>query len=249
MKPEIIKVDSAASTNSLLAARAAELGHGSVIVATAQTAGRGQRGNTWESEPGKNLTFSVLLRPEAIEARRQFELSMSVALSLRDAIAALVGDAAEVTVKWPNDIYAGDRKICGILIENTLSGKGITHSVVGAGVNINQRRFVSAAPNPVSVVMLTGHEHDLDTTMAEIAARIVGDFDRYEIAPDPEALKTRYMSQLWRRNGFHPYRDAATGEVFEAEIADIDLAGPITLRRHDGTLGTYAFKEVAALLT
>lgn len=248
MKAEIIRVDSAASTNSLLAARAGELAHGSVIVATAQTAGRGQRGNSWESEPGKNLTFSMLLRPQTIEARRQFELSMSVALSLRDAIAELVGEAAEVTVKWPNDIYAGDKKICGILIENTLAGKGIMHSVVGAGVNINQRRFVSDAPNPVSVAMLTGVEHELDSTMTAIAERIVDDFDRYEIAPDPEALKERYMSQLWRRDGYHTYRDAATGEEFEARIADVDLAGPITLQRADGASATYAFKEVAAVL-
>ena len=248
MKPHIIKVAGTASTNSLLAERAAELGHGSVIVAGEQTAGRGQRGNSWESEPGKNLTFSILLKPQKIEARRQFELSMSVALSLRDAIADIVGAAAEITVKWPNDIYADDSKICGILIENTLSGTVILHSVVGAGININQRRFVSNAPNPVSVVMLTGREHDLDAAMEAIAARVVDDFDRYEAVVDAENLRQRYMSHLWRRKGFHSYRDAATGESFEAEITYVDLAGPMTLRRPDGTTHTYAFKEVAAVL-
>ena len=246
MEPDICWVDSALSTNSLLADRAAALPHGSVIAARRQTAGRGQRGNSWESQPGANLTFSMLLRPGVIEARTQFELSMIVALAVCDALTA-VSDL-EFKVKWPNDIYCGDLNICGILIENSLEGRRIGRSVVGIGINVNQREFVSDAPNPVSLVNLTGRTFALDTLLRDVCRCILSRLAAYESAPDPGALVAEYRSRLWRGTGFHRWIDVASGDVFEARIDNVAPTGLLTLCDSDDNRRTYAFKEVAAVL-
>lgn len=147
MKSRIVWLDSCGSTNDALT-EIDGADHGTVAVCRRQTAGRGQRGNKWESEPGKNLTFSILLCPD-IEARSQFEMSMLVSLAVADFIDAVLGRRA-AKVKWPNDIYVADGKICGILIENRLSGTMLERAVAGIGINVNQTVFRSGAPNPVS---------------------------------------------------------------------------------------------------
>ena len=152
-------LDSCDSTNAVLASRP-DAQHGTVVATRSQTAGRGQRGNSWEAEPGTNLTFSLLLRPQGFPAARQFELSMLVALGVADVLNSLFGRLGfrdlKARIKWPNDIYVGHKKIVGILIENQLSGAGIDRTIVGIGVNVNQTRFLSDAPNPTSVALLTG---------------------------------------------------------------------------------------------
>lgn len=130
--PEIEIVGTSPSTNSALAAVAASRRHGYTIMARTQTAGRGQRGNTWEAEPGANITMSVLLRPQGLEARDQFALSEAVSLGITDTLARHGIDAR---IKWPNDIYVGDMKICGILIENSLAGSLVERSIAGIGLN------------------------------------------------------------------------------------------------------------------
>ncbi|MDE6431375.1 MAG: biotin--[acetyl-CoA-carboxylase] ligase, partial [Duncaniella sp.] len=120
------------------------------VSARRQTAGRGQRGNSWESAPGKNITMSILLRPEGLHPSRQFVISRAVSLAITGVLRRYM-PASAVRVKWPNDIYVDDRKICGILIENVISSASIRQSVVGIGINVNQRRFLSDAPNPVSM--------------------------------------------------------------------------------------------------
>lgn len=229
-----------------MAASCDGLPHGAVIAARRQTAGRGQRGNSWESEPDRNLTFSMLLRPRRIEAVRQFELSMLVALGVCDALSAASG--LEFKVKWPNDIYAGDKKISGILIENSLEGKRIARSIAGIGINVNQSSFVSDAPNPVSLFNLTGRVYRLDELLRDIQRTIIGRFDKYETSPDAEALTDEYVSRLWRGNGFYKWRDAASDRIFEAEIAGVASDGILTLTDRNGCPHSYAFKEVAAEL-
>lgn len=246
MKPNIVWVEEASSTNSLLAERCAELPHGAVIAARRQTAGRGQRGNSWESEPGANLTFSMLLRPTAIAAVAQFELSMIVALGVCDALEAAGG--RPFRVKWPNDIYVGDKKICGILIENSLEGRRIGRSIAGIGINVNQREFLSDAPNPVSLTNLTGRMYELEPLLDAVCTAILDRMEVYEASPDPEKLTAEYCSRLWRGEGFHLWTDAATGKNFEAEIADVAVNGMLTLRDRQNKQHVYAFKEVAAVL-
>ncbi|MDE6653825.1 MAG: biotin--[acetyl-CoA-carboxylase] ligase, partial [Muribaculaceae bacterium] len=138
----IIYVDEADSTNNLLAAESHRLSHGTALMARRQTAGKGQRGNSWEAAPGKNLTFSLLLRPQSILASHQFELLQVVAISIVKVLRSQL-DTDEIYIKWPNDIYYRDKKICGILIENSISGISIERSIVGIGINVNQDVFTS----------------------------------------------------------------------------------------------------------
>ena len=164
--PKIVRVEETDSTNNYLHARAnpKELPEGSVVWADFQTAGRGQIGNAWESEAGANLTFSAVLYPSFLPANRQFLISQIAALSVKQLLDKYTG---EVTIKWPNDIYWRDRKICGMLIENDLSGMSIYSSIIGIGININQKEFRSNAPNPVSLYQITGREYDLEQLMEE----------------------------------------------------------------------------------
>jgi len=146
-----------------------------LVTADFQTAGRGQAGNSWESEAGKNLLFGLLFHPREVEANRQFILSQAVALSICETLSDY---AEDIRIKWPNDIYWKDRKICGMLIENTLVGRCIENCIIGAGININQQTFCSDAPNPVSLRQITGKEQEpvfiLADTMTNASRTIIG---------------------------------------------------------------------------
>lgn len=237
----IIELEEVDSTNSYVERNAAGLLHGCVVTARNQRSGRGQRGNSWESEPGSNLTFTMLLRP-SIAAVVQFSLSEAVALSVCDMLDKLCG--VECKVKWPNDIYTGDKKICGILISHSLSGRHINYSVVGMGININQKVFHSDAPNPVSVIQLTGQHHKLRPLLQYLAEKIEHESLRIADSDYRNRLHNDYMSRLWRGDGkMHPFRDATTGEEFSAVVSDVEPTGHILLRLTDNTLQRYAFKE------
>lgn len=203
-------------------------------MAREQTAGRGQRGNSWEAEPGKNITLSLILRPEQLPAMRQFELSEAVALAVADTVESL--GIGHVAVKWPNDIYVGDRKIAGILIENTLSGNLISRSIVGIGLNVNQREFHSDAPNPVSALQLTGREHNVEDLALRMVQRIL---DRLSLDNHSE-----YRRRLWRGTGIWPWR-TAQGQTFSAAIADVEPDGHLRL---SGNHPPFAFKEIHPVL-
>lgn len=227
----LTQIDCCASTSSAIDRNAP---HGLALMARTQTAGRGQRGNSWEAEPGKNITLSLMLRPEATEAARQFEISEAVALGVADTVESLGIDG--VSVKWPNDIYVGDRKIAGILIENTLSGTIISRSIAGIGLNVNQREFRSDAPNPVSAWQLTGREFDIE----EVALRMVNNIlDR--LGRDNHA---EYRRRLWRGRGQWPWR-TPDGRQFLASIEAVDPDGRLHLSGHPTP---FAFKEVFPLL-
>ncbi len=236
----IVRVDRCASTSTLLATMP-DAPHGYTIVATEQDAGRGQRGNSWESEPGANLTFSTLLRPTGLAPSRLFELSMLISLAIVDSIDAVLkteGSDLRCAIKWPNDIYVGDRKICGILIENRLSGATIDCVIAGIGINVNQRVFVSDAPNPVSIIQLTGRETALDPMLESLVEDIVARTDAYCSDPDIDALRHYYMSALIRTEGSHKFEDA--DGPFEAHIVDVAPDGLLTLSNGR----SYHFKEV-----
>ena len=239
------------STNSFVREMLAEESTGSVVsasslpgftvvVADEQTCGRGQRGNLWESERGKNLTFSLLCHPAFVVASQQFLLSQCMAVSIREALAEYVED---VTVKWPNDIYVGDQKISGTLIECDLQGKTISNCIIGVGVNINQTVFRSDAPNPTSLQLLTGREHDRET----ILLSIIYQFQTYykQLESGGEKVLQLYMSHLYRREGMHRYRDVR-GE-FMAEVAGVEPTGHLLLRFENGNVVRYELKEVQFL--
>lgn len=249
-----IHLESVASTNSEMKSMAATLDDNTVISATEQSAGRGQRGNSWEAAPGANVTMSMLLRPQYIRGAEQFYVSQIVALAVADVAEEVLlrcasDYAGRVEVKWPNDIYVDDRKICGILIENTLSGVSMVHSVVGIGLNVNQTVFESDAPNPVSLKQLTGCDYDICEMIELVADRIICLMDKYDRADAAfSELQSAYISRLWRRNSQHVYEDKLTGEIISASIESVAPNGVLSLRLADGTLRSYAFKEVAAVL-
>ena len=244
--PHYIKVSQTASTNTYLSRLAATLPGGTVIYTPSQTAGRGQKGNSWESEDDKNLTFSMLLKRPPVKARDQFYLSEAAAIAVVEALTAEAGDG--FTVKWPNDVYWQDKKVCGMLLENSLDGSGIAHCVVGIGINVNQERFVSDAPNPVSLINITGREHDLMTLLKGVCARIEQLVDSLADDNARVDLHQRYMAALYRNDGqLHPYEDA-DGNRFMASVAGIAPDGTLTLLHEDGTSRDYLFKQVKHII-
>lgn len=240
-QPRIIRLEETTSTNNYLRGLVEKdpLPEGSIVVTEYQTAGRGQVGNTWESEPGKNLMFSVILYPDFLPANRQFLISQIAALSVKETLDAYVDG---ITVKWPNDIYWRDKKICGMLIENDLTGHSLYCSVIGIGININQREFLSDALNPVSLVQITGREYDREEILNSFLKRL---YERYVdlIREKEDNIRNDYRVALYRGSGFHPYRDE--NGFFEACIKGVETTGHLILELRDGELRRYAFKEVA----
>ena len=242
--PHYIHLPEAKSTNTYVAQHASDLPNGAVVYTYKQTQGRGQKGNSWESEEGKNLAFSFLLKNPAIAPSRQFFISEAVSIAVAEMLGRFVPEG--ISIKWPNDIYYHDQKLCGILIENTLCGKAIAHAIIGVGININQAQFVSDAPNPVSLKNITGRDYDLDALLHDVNERI----ERLTaFVPGDEAaleaLHRRYLSRLYRADG-KPHRwQLPSGEDFAGTIVDV-LPDGLLLIRHEpsGEIGKYYFKEV-----
>lgn len=201
----ILRFEEIVSTSSYLKANHQGVAQYGVVSARFQTAGRGQRGNGWESERGKNILMSMLFYPpESLLPACQFIISKAVSLAVVDLVEdCLQGtDAPEVAIKWPNDIYIGDRKVAGILIEHSLSrADRIDHTVIGIGLNINQQRFVSGAPNPVSLIEFVQHELDVDLMLERLAVSLER---RLEQLTDTDFADS-YRNRLWRRCGYHRY--------------------------------------------
>ena len=245
MMPRIIRLQKTDSTNNYLhaLARPEQLGEGSVVWAEFQTAGRGQIGNSWESAKGENLTFSVVLYPTFLLANRQFLISQITALSVKQTLDRYVDD---ITVKWPNDIYWRDRKICGMLIENDLAGQFIYSSILGIGININQKEFKSNAPNPVSLYQIIGKRTDREKFLQEFLERLYANY--LLLLQEKEVLiQEAYRQSLYRREGFYLYEDA--NGRFEAAIEEIEPSGYLHLRLRDNTIRRYEFKEVRFVIS
>lgn len=243
---DIIHLEEVDSTNAYVMRNVADLKAPVMVSAFAQTAGQGQRGNSWESEPGKNLTFSIFYRPDRLPPMAQFSMSEAVSLAVVDFLAR---HGIEAKVKWPNDIYVGDRKICGILIRHSVMGAFVSYSVIGVGIDVNQTLFLSDAPNPVSMKKVTGESYDLALMEKEIAAIMKTRLDQVGDEEYRKALHAEFMRSLWRGDGKgYPFVDTASGEEFMATITDIAAHGPITLQLSDGSERTYAFKEVSFTL-
>ncbi|MBP5409401.1 MAG: biotin--[acetyl-CoA-carboxylase] ligase [Prevotella sp.] len=233
MEWKIIHIDETDSTNRWLRDNGGDADM--VVVADYQTAGKGQGTNSWESERGKNLLFSILYHPQDIPANRQFVISMAISLAIADALGEQIGD---VSIKWPNDIYWRNGKIGGILIENRLSGQIIRDSIIGVGINVNQQHFHSDAPNPVSLWQIHGQETDREALLHEI-------LDRFSLYIHQE-IKERYKAILYRRKGFHPYSDKEG--TFMATFVDVEDDGHLLLSDESGKERRYVFKEVQYII-
>lgn len=246
----LVALDETDSTNRYLSQlcndRQEAVAEFTTATAEFQTAGKGQRGNSWEAEEGKNLLFSFVLYPTFLEARRQFILSQIVSLAIKEELSRW---SDEFTIKWPNDIYWRNRKICGILIENDLSGHHIGRSISGIGVNINQEIFRSNAPNPVSLKQITGQEYDRYLILANIMRRLKEYYILLQTDTSGEAVNhitEHYAHSLFRREGFHRYADA-DGE-FLARLLRVEPDGRFILEDQAGRERGYLFKEVQYIL-
>ena len=247
-----IELEEVTSTNSWISQHEGELRDFTLVSAVTQTAGRGQRGNSWEAAPGENLTFSVLHRPADFPARDQFAVSCAVSCAVADYLASR---NIEAKVKWPNDVYVADRKIAGILIENSLMGSLLSRTIIGIGININQREFLSDAPNPVSLSQLTGKTYSLAEERISLGETLELRLRSISSAEGRERIHREFTTRMWRGDGkFYPFRDVASGRTYSGRIQDVAPQGFLTVEESSDAPGAtvqshrYAFKEVEFLL-
>lgn len=231
---------SAGSTNTIASGmiKSGHVSEGTVIHTNFQTAGRGQKGNRWESDDGKNLLFSVILYPTMVSPADQFIISIFISLGICDFLKTLV---RECKIKWPNDIYSGYDKIAGILIENSITGNTIVNSIAGIGLNINQEKFPEEIPNPVSLKILTGVEHDTGLCLQNLAGCLDKRYKQV-ISGEWVGLRREYISSLYRLNQWSRFKSA--GGIFEGRIVSVTEQGCLQIEQKPGNTMEFAFKEV-----
>lgn len=240
---KIIALDTVGSTNDHLSDKIRDgiiSEEGTVVVAKKQSAGKGLENNLWESEPGKNLTFSVLLKPRFLKAERQFQITKIISLAVCDYITGHLTNE-QVSIKWPNDIYAGNNKIAGILINNTINGKEIVYSIVGIGININQRTFFSDAPNPVSLRHYLNKDLGLNSCLNDVLSNIDS---RYQQLKNNETyqIDSDYHNALYRLNGYNLFR--YNNSIVSAKITGVTEYGQLQLLQENGLEITCNLKEI-----
>lgn len=240
----IKRLDAVDSTNRYLRDEADNLwvGGKEIVAVTAQhqTAGRGQRGNVWQSQNGCNLLMSILVRPgNSLEAKRQFLLSQAIAVSIHSAMKCY---GIETRLKWPNDIYVGNRKLAGILVELDYSGAFVEQAIIGIGLNVNQTEFQPMERVPVSMKMLLGKDIPVEDVLRDVLCNFSNYYAEMRwgnsglIAAEYQALLLGFGEQC-------KFVDC-NGCSFEAVMEGIEPTGHLLLRHVNGTLSRYAFKEV-----
>lgn len=252
------------STNTQAAREMDTAEEGSVWIADFQTAGRGQRGNKWESSEGENLTFTVLLRPEFLHPAQQFQISQVCALGV---CRYLSDKGLPVKIKWPNDIYIADKKICGMLIENSVRGDKLAVSISGIGLNLNQKVFSSDAPNPTSLLLELPVPQEVNegkyNRKEELSLLLGYIFTAYQELKDgfyPQ-LNDEYVQNLYRLNSFHkfmeinpdaqvnmPVEKIAGGKEITARIIGVDSYGCAVLELENGEQRSYPFKGIRYII-
>ena len=230
---EIVHIEETDSTNRWMK----ENGKGEmVVVADYQTAGKGCGSNSWEAERGQNLLFSVMIHPKSLQAKNQFIITQVISVALCKTLEKYVEQA---TIKWPNDIYVGDKKICGVLIENRLQGRMIKDTIIGIGLNVNQTVFKSDAPNPVSLKQLIGK----DTDREEVLNTFI---EQLNVTVKSATIIADYKARLYRREGKHLFMTKNT--TFKASIVDVKDDGRLMLEDEKGVAHLFRFKEVSFVI-
>lgn len=224
-------------------ARDRQYGHMDIIWAEHQTSGRGQRGHSWHSHSGENITFSIVLTPTFLPATEQFLISEIAALALVDTLQEY---GIECRIKWTNDIYAGDNKIVGILIEHALHGMNLSRTIIGIGLNVNQLSFPEELPNPTSMAVERGITFDRREILDTFSTKIATLYDLLE-SGHKETIESRYRERMYHRDKQHTYA-YADGVEFRATIRGVRPSGELCLEHEDGIVREYAFKEVEFVL-
>lgn len=241
----LIKLSAVDSTNNFLkrlVSNSEPLPEGTVIMADDQYAGRGQQNNVWKVAPGKNLTFSLLLKPSFLPLHQQFLLNMAVSIAINNVLTQLLGEG--LSIKWPNDIYFRNQKLGGILIENSIVGNDIKTAIIGVGINVNQQYFDGElTTKATSVFQILQKDVNLVGVLAEICSAIEGLYLQLK-AGNRTNLKETYVNRLYQLNKLARYRKG--GEVFEGVINGVADNG-LLLMETDAGLQEFNFKEIAFL--
>ena len=232
---EVVHIEETDSTNRWMKENGSQ--KDMVVVAEYQTAGKGCGSNSWESERGKNLLFSAFIHPKDFQAKSQFIITQLVSVALCKTIERFVNRPVEI--KWPNDIYVGDKKICGVLIENRLQGRMVKDTIIGVGLNVNQTTFVSDAPNPISLRQIVGHEIDREALLHDFLQA----FESFSVR---ENTGFSYRKRLFRLGKTATFEDQAGR--FEGAITEVEADGHLLIRDLTGQERRYAFKEVSFVI-
>lgn len=240
--PGILNFDTVTSTNDVAAELNGkeELAEGTVILAHTQTAGKGVGDHMWLSQPGQNLTFSLILHPSFLAPERQFLLNMAVALGLYDLVSGLLPGSL-VRLKWPNDLYVDDRKMAGILISNTIHGYEYSLAVVGIGLNVNQELFPTDLPNPVSLRLLTGKLYSTDEVLDSLLNCLSIRYAQLRTGYQQKILSDYHHCLRWigdKRN----FR--FQGAVCAGIIRGVDEFGRLRVELADGVVQVFQHPEI-----
>lgn len=238
----VIRLDQVDSTNNFAMGllKGMPLEEGAVVTTAKQTRGKGQRGNSWESQPGQNVTCSVVLRPTFLDPAKQFDLTRAISLALTDVLHDLLPQG-NVKIKWPNDVFVDDGKIAGILIENILVGNQISYSVVGIGFNVNQTDFMSGGATATSLHRITGQSYEVDGILKMICAAIEVRYLQLR-NNNTDKIGTEYFARLFKAGVASRFTDFSN--IFEATITDVTKEGLLVLRDSNGNDRKFAMKEV-----
>lgn len=248
-KHDIIWLDEVISTNIEARNTLSDADKLSVVSALSQTHGRGQGGNTWLSPKGMNLTFSIALKnPQGLKglsAYDQFVISEATALA---AVEFLSNHGIDASIKWPNDIYVNDSKIAGILIENSIKGQNLDHSIIGIGINVNQTDFDASLPNPTSMKAITGQNYDIHQLLKEFMDIFVRYIDYCYFSKGHVHLRILYISKLWRRDMMATYIEKSTDMQFKGVIKKVTQRGLLVIETEEGELKEFAFNEISYVI-
>jgi len=218
------------------------LPEGTVIMAESQFAGRGQQLNKWYSQPGKNLTFSLLLNPSFLAIADQFDLNRVISLGVVDALEPLLGN--DLKIKWPNDIYYGDKKLGGILIENIIQGAQLKHAIIGIGLNINQDSFPADAGNATSLKQILHKDYDLRALLSDICSHIEEWYLKLRTAKK-ETVRNAYLDRLYWLNQQKQFR--SNNSTFKGVITHVKNNGLLVVINEQGAELEFSLKEIEFL--
>ena len=233
MAIKILHFDEINSTNVFLYDKISENNDISdmVVVAAHQTAGRGMDKNRWESEAGKNLLFSIALNVNFLEAENQFKISQAVSVAIVETLSQFVDDK-RLFIKWPNDIYFGDKKLAGMLIQNTIEGRMMGVSIIGIGLNVNQIEFSKDIPNPISLKMISGRDFDLDNLLNLLVSSIKTKVESLRDKENQNEINEKYVSRLYRFGIWSDY--FYRNQVKSMIIRGFDKYGRLLLHDKEG---------------
>lgn len=238
----VIRLDQVDSTNDFAMGllKGMPLEEGAVVTTAKQTRGKGQRGNSWESQPGQNVTCSVVLRPTFFDPAKQFDLTRAVSLALTDVLHDLIPQH-ETRIKWPNDVFVDGGKIAGILIENVLNGSQINYSVVGIGFNVNQLDFISGGSVATSLQKVTGKTFEVDGILKMICAALEVRYLQLR-NNKVDKIAEEYFARLFKAGITTRFTDFSN--IFEATIVDVTKEGLLVLKDANGMDRKFGMKEV-----